>query len=193
MNTISIFKPETTEEVGYNVEGEICMTGPSNMLGYLNDPEETENVMIKHPDGKVWIHSGDIGYMDEDGYLYIKGRIKRMITPFNGHKIFPAQIEGLIGHHDAVKSCAVVGVKDFDHVQGEWPVAYVELKEGTDAEAVLTDLKAMYVGELDDLARPIDTIVLDEMPREGMGKIAYKKLSAQYNAEQGAARAQAAG
>ena len=193
MNTISIFKPETTEEVGYNVEGEICMTGPSNMLGYLNDPEETENVMIKHPDGKVWIHSGDIGYMDEDGYLYIKGRIKRMITPFNGHKIFPAQIEGLIGHHDAVKSCAVVGVKDFDHVQGEWPVAYVELKEGTDAEAVLTDLKAMYVGELDDLARPIDTIVLDEMPREGMGKIAYKKLSAQYNAEQEAARAQAAG
>ena len=69
----------------------------------------------------------------------------------------------------------------------------MELKEGTDAEAVLTDLKAMYVGELDDLARPIDTIVLDEMPREGMGKIAYKKLSAQYNAEQEAARAQAAG
>ena len=193
MNTISIFKPETTEEVGYNVEGEICMTGPSNMLGYLNDPKETDNVMIQHPDGKVWIHSGDIGYMDEDGYLYIKGRIKRMITPFNGHKIFPAQIEGLIGRHEAVKSCAVVGVKDFDHVQGEWPVAYVELKENKSPETVIEELKAMYVAELDDLARPVDTIVIDEMPREGMGKIAYKKLSAQYNAEQEAARAQAAG
>ena len=146
--------------------------------------------MIQHPDGKVWIHSGDIGYMDEDGYLYIKGRIKRMITPFNGHKIFPAQIEGLIGRHEAVKSCAVVGVKDFDHVQGEWPVAYVELKENKSPETVIEELKARYVAELDDRARPVDTIVIDEMPREGMGKIAYKKLSEKYNAEEEAKRAQ---
>ncbi|MBE6736076.1 MAG: acyl--CoA ligase [Ruminococcaceae bacterium] len=190
MNTISIFKPETDEELGYNVEGEICMTGPSNMLGYLKDPKETANVMRKHADGKVWIHSGDVGYMDEDGFLYIKGRIKRMITPYNGHKIFPAQVEGIIGSHDAVKSCAVVGVKDFDHVQGEWPVAYVELKENKSPETVIEELKAMYVAELDDLARPVDTIVIDEMPREGMGKIAYKKLSEKYNAEEEAKRAQ---
>ena len=189
-NTIAIFKQDTTEELGYNVEGEICMTGPSNMLGYLKDPKETENVMRLHPDGKVWIHSGDIGYMDEDGFLYIKGRIKRMITPFNGHKIFPAQLEDIIGRHEAVKSCAVVGVKDFDHVQGEWPVAFVELKENETPETVLEELKATYVSELDDLARPIDTVFIDEMPREGMGKIAYKKLSEQYNAKEEARRTQ---
>ena len=68
MNTMGIFKPGTTEELGYNEEGEICITGPALMLGYLNNPAETEKIMVKHPDGKVWIHSGDLGSMDEDEF-----------------------------------------------------------------------------------------------------------------------------
>ncbi|MBO7689963.1 MAG: acyl--CoA ligase [Clostridia bacterium] len=183
-NTIAIFKPETTEELGYNEEGEICMTGPGNMLGYLNDPEETAKVMIEHPDGKVWIHSGDVGYIDEDGFLFIKGRIKRMVTMYNGHKIFPAQVESVIGKHASINSCAVVGAKDPDHTQGENPVAFVVLKEDADQDKVLSDLHTMYIDQLDDLARPVDTVVIDTMPREGMGKIAYNKLSDNYNKSQ---------
>ena len=183
-NTIAIFKPETTEELGYNEEGEICMTGPGNMLGYLNDPEETAKVMIEHPDGKVWIHSGDVGYIDEDGFLFIKGRIKRMVTMYNGHKIFPAQVESVIGKHASINSCAVVGAKDPDHTQGENPVAFVVLKEDADQDKVLSDLHTMYIDQLDDLARPVDTVVIDTMPREGMGKIAYNKLSDDYNKSQ---------
>ncbi|MBO7681827.1 MAG: acyl--CoA ligase [Clostridia bacterium] len=183
-NTIAIFKPETTEELGYNEEGEICMTGPGNMLGYLNDPEETAKVMIEHPDGKVWIHSGDVGYIDEDGFLFIKGRIKRMVTMYNGHKIFPAQVESVIGKHASINSCAVVGAKDPDHPQGENPVAFVVLKEDADQDKVLSDLHTMYIDQLDDLARPVDTVVIDTMPREGMGKIAYNKLSDNYNKSQ---------
>ncbi len=183
-NTIAIFKPETTEELGYNEEGEICMTGPGNMLGYLNDPEETAKVMIEHPDGKVWIHSGDVGYIDEDGFLFIKGRIKRMVTMYNGHKIFPAQVESVIGKHASINSCAVVGAKDPDHTQGENPVAFVVLKEDADQDKVLSDLHTMYIDQLDDLARPVDTVVIDTMPREGMGKIAYNKLSDDYNKAQ---------
>lgn len=192
-NTIGIFKPDTTEEVGYNEEGEICMTGPQNMLGYLNDPTETAKVMIEHPDGKVWIHSGDIGVIDENGYLTIKGRIKRMVTMFNGHKIFPAQIESVISKHPAVRSCASVGVDDLEHAQGENPVAFVVLKEGEDPNKVLPELQAMYVDELDDLSRPVDTVFMEHFPREGMGKISYKKLSADYNEAAKAAKAQKAG
>ncbi|MBQ8063686.1 MAG: acyl--CoA ligase [Clostridia bacterium] len=192
-NTISIFEPGTSNELTYGEEGEICMTGPQNMIGYLNDPEETANVMIEHPDGQVWIHSGDIGYIDEDGFLFIKGRIKRMVTMFNGHKIFPAQIEGVISKHPAVRSCACVGADDLEHAQGENPIAFVVLKEGENQAAVLEELKAMYVAELDDLSRPVDTVFMEHFPREGMGKISYKTLSKDYNEAQARAKAAKAG
>lgn len=109
---VAIFKPGTTEELDYGEDGEICISGPSVMLGYLNNPEETERVMVTHPDGTVWVHSGDLGCMDEDGFIFIKGRMKRMITCFDGHKIFPVQIESVIGMVNDVQSCAVVGVAD---------------------------------------------------------------------------------
>ncbi|MBO7690773.1 MAG: acyl--CoA ligase [Clostridia bacterium] len=178
-NTISIFKPETTEELSYNEEGEICFTGPGNMLGYLDNPEETENVMKLHPDGKVWIHSGDVGYMDEDGFLYIKGRIKRMITRADGHKVFPVQLESIFGKHEDVEACAVVGVKDPDSVQGDVPILFVKLIPGADREKAEKELKALY-NKVELRAMPYDMVLLDEMPREGMGKIAYQQLSDMY-------------
>ncbi len=185
-NTISIFKPETTEELGYNEEGEICFTGPGNMLGYLNDPEETENVMRLHPDGNVWIHSGDVGYMDEDGFLYIKGRIKRMITRADGHKVFPVQLESIFGKHKDVEACAVVGVKDPDNVQGDVPILFVKLIPGADAEKAQKEIRELY-DKIELRALPYDMVLLDEMPREGMGKIAYQRLSDMYVAEKGRA------
>ena len=181
-NTISVFRPGTTEELSYNEEGEICMTGPQNMIGYLNHPEETAKIMIEHPDGQIWIHSGDLGYMDEDGFLFIKGRIKRMVTLFNGHKVFPPQIETEISKHPDISSCAVVGVKDQDHAQGEWPVAFAVFANGTENIPEKTKELWTLCQNVEESSRPKDIVVLEEMPREGMGKIAYRRLAEEYEA-----------
>ena len=179
---VAIFKPGTTEELDYGEEGEICISGPSVMLGYLNNPEETEKVMVTHPDGTVWVHSGDLGCMDSDGFIFIKGRIKRMITRFDGHKIFPVQIESIIGMHEAVQSCAVVGVNDSEHAQGMQALAVVKLRQGADETAVREELKKKMEAELEDRGRPKFLHFVEEMPLAGMGKIDYNKLAADFNA-----------
>ena len=115
--TIGIFDPETGEELGYNTPGEVCITGYSMMKGYYNNKEETEYVMRKHDDGQIWIHSGDIGCVDEDGFVYIQGRVKRMITRFDGHKVFPITIESFIAEHELVHGCSVIAVDDRERLQ----------------------------------------------------------------------------
>ena len=186
MNTMGIFKPGTTEELDYGEEGEICITGPAVMLGYLNNPAESEKIMIKHPDGQVWIHSGDLGSMDSDGFLYIKGRIKRMIIRFDGHKVFPAYIEGVIGGHPDVMSCAVVGVKDRAHAQGQAVHAVVQLKNRTEAE-VRPELDEIMVKEIEKRGIPSSVEFVTEMPHTGMGKIDYRKLAEDFDKRMDAA------
>lgn len=185
--TISIFRPGTTEELPYGEEGEICITGPSVMLGYYKNQEETDKVLWTHPDGQVWVHSGDIGVMDEDGYLFIQGRIKRMITLFNGHKVFPAHIENVLGQHPAVESCAAVGVDDLEHAQGMKAVALVDLKDSgiSDAEKdqIRNELEQLCHDEIEESSRPSEICFLQDMPRTSIGKIDYKKLAAEYRAQ----------
>ena len=183
MNTMGIFQPGTTEELGYHEEGEICITGPAVMLGYLGNPEESEKIMVRHPDGRIWIHSGDLGSMDEDGFIYIKGRIKRMIIKFDGHKVFPAYIEGVIGKHPAVVSSAVVGVRDRDHAQGQSVLAVVQLQDGADREAVRAELQTEMEAEIEKRGIPQFIQFVDEMPRTGMGKIDYRRLSEDFDAK----------
>ena len=178
---ISIFKPGTTEELGYGQEGEICITGPSIMMGYYNNPAETEKVMIKHSDGRVWVHSGDLGMLDEDGFLFIKGRIKRMITRFDGHKVFPIQLEGTLGAVKNVQSCAVVGVKDRSRAMGELPLAVIELVNKALGNETLDEIKELIRTEVEERGRPCDVLFVDSMPYTGMGKIDYKKLAEDYN------------
>lgn len=85
--------------------------------------------MRRHPDGTVWIHSGDLGYMDADGFVYIKGRMKRIIIRHDGHKVFPTQLEGIIGGCGKVEACAVVAVRDREQAQGKLPMAFVKLRD----------------------------------------------------------------
>ena len=183
--TIGIFAPGTTDELDYGEDGEICISGPSIMLGYLNNKAETDNVIRRHPDGTLWVHSGDIGHMDSDGFVYIKGRIKRMITLFNGHKIFPTHIESVLGHHPMVASCAVVGVNDTTHAQGQLTLAVIEAKEQTleKLTAIKSELYEMCRQELEGPAKPYDIIFVESMPHTGMGKIDYLKLAEDYNNE----------
>lgn len=177
---VSVFEPGTTNELGFNEVGEICISGPSIMAGYFNNPEETDKVRIKHPDGTVWVHSGDLGRMDEDGFVYIKGRIKRMITLFNGHKVFPTQVENVIGQNKSVQSCAVVGVKDRTRAQGDVPLAVVQLCEGGNEDEVRDTLNASFVTDLESGSKPLDIEFVKEMPHTSMGKIDYKKLAEDY-------------
>ena len=179
-STVAVFKPGTTEELEYGKEGELCMTGPANMLGYLNDKEESEKVLIKHPDGNTWVHSGDIGYIDEEGFVFIKGRIKRMITKFDGHKLFPAYIEGLLAQNEEVLSCAVVGVKDATHAQGEIPVAVVQLKSEASKDDTYRDLLER-IKKMEERGRPDDIVFTDDMPHTSMGKIDYSKVAEEMN------------
>ena len=165
------------------------MTGPAVMMGYLNNPEETANVLRVHPDGQVWIHSGDVGVMDEDGYIYIKGRIKRMITMFDGHKVFPTQLENTIGKHQGVISCAVVGVQDPSKNQGQMPVGMIKIKDGLGAEQVIQEVTETIQKEVEVRSWLSDLITVEDMPHTGMGKIDYKKLAEDYEKENQTAKA----
>ena len=183
-NSIGIFDPETGEELGYNQEGEICMTGRGMMKGYYNMPEETANVIREHADGTKWVHSGDIGYLDEDGFVYIKGRIKQIIIKFDGHKVFPVQIEGIINRHKAVGACAVVGIPDPDHGQGQVPLGIVELKStltgDVDKEAIRRELLDICNQLCEERGKPADIVFIDKMMHTGLNKHDYRGLTAKY-------------
>ena len=125
---ISIFDPFTGEELPYNQKGEICISGPNIMLGYYQNEGATKEIIRKHADGLRWVHSGDVGYMNENGSLYIVDRIKRMIVRHDGFKVFPSMIEQAISVHSAIEQCCVVGINDASHSQGKLPVANVVIK-----------------------------------------------------------------
>lgn len=174
---VSAFEPDTDKELMYNQEGEICLSTPAMMVGYLANAEETKKVIRKHSDGKLWIHTGDIGYVDEDGFVFIKGRIKRMIIRPDGHNVFPTTIENVVLEHTAVESCAVVGKSDPEYVTGNWPVAFIVLKpEFKNNPSVLSEIKSL----CDDKLPPRDTATeffeIDDLPLTNIGKVDYKAL-----------------
>ena len=181
--TIGVFDPETGEELGYNEEGEVCITGPSVMKGYLNNQEETDNVKRLHADGQYWIHSGDIGYIDEDGFVYIKGRVKRMITRFDGHKVFPITIESFISEDERVHSCSVIGVDDRERTQGQYPMAVIELNAGipfSQRKAICKEIYDKCNELLEQRGRPVAVVCIDEVPLTAMGKNDFRKLESIY-------------
>jgi len=176
---ISIFDPETGEEKDYNEIGEICISGPTLMKGYFNRPEETDNVIRIHEDGKRWVHSGDLGYIDEDGFLFIKGRVKRMITRFDGHKVFPVNIESMVAEYEEVRNCCTVGVNDRGHGQGHYPMVLVELAEGVD-ESVCKKIYEDCLERLEERGQPVAVIPIDQIPLTGVGKNDYRTLEEKY-------------
>ena len=181
--TIGIFDPETGEELGYNEPGEVCITGASMMKGYVNNKEETEHVMRRHADGQIWIHSGDIGFIDEDGFVYIQGRVKRMITRFDGHKVFPVTIESFIGEHPLVHSCSVFAVNDRERTQGQYPMAVIETVAGVDPaqrDSLCREIYHLCETQLEERGRPVAVVCVDEVPLTAMGKTDYRRLENEY-------------
>lgn len=176
--TAGVFDEETGKELDYNEIGEVCITGSSLMKGYYKRPEETANVLRKHEDdGKVWLHTGDLGYIDEDGFVFIIGRIKRMITRFDGHKVFPVNIESLVQRHNEVKNCSAVGVADMDRTQGHYPVVFVEFADYVDdKEAFCKKLFKECDALLEERGKPVAIVAIDKIPLTGSGKNDFRTL-----------------
>lgn len=175
---ISIFEPDTEIELSYNQTGEICITGPNVMLGYYNNIEATENVIKIHKDGKAWVHSGDIGYMNENGSLFVVDRIKRMIVRNDGFKVFPTMIDEIIMKHIAVVESCTVGIRDYAHVQGKLPFVYVVLQKQKwmYREEIRKELFELCKKELPEYAQPVEISFLDKMPYTSIGKVNYLAL-----------------
>lgn len=181
LTTVGIFDPETGEELGFSEIGEVCISGPTLMKGYFNRPEQTAETMRVHDDGKTWVHSGDLGYIDEDGFLYIKGRIKRMITRFDGHKIFPVNIEAIVCEREDVHNCCVIGLDDMKHSQGQYPLIIVEFVDDVeDREAACMEIYHDCKERLEERGYMRAVIAVDEIPLTGSGKNDFKTLEEQY-------------
>lgn len=180
MTTVSIFDPETGEELDYGQTGEICITGPTIMKGYYNRPEETANVLRLHDDGQLWVHSGDVGYMDEDGFVFILGRIKRMICRFDGHKVFPVTIESMVSEHTGVRNCCVIGVNDRGHGQGQYPLILVMFYDDTDKAAACKEIYEDVMARCEERGKPVALLTVDEIPLTGSLKNDSVRLGQKY-------------
>ena len=165
----------TEEEVPYGTEGEICLTGPSMMLGYINHEEDNAQTLRKHPDGNIWLHTGDLGLMDEDGFVYFKQRIKRMIIT-SGYNVYPSQIENVLEGHEAVQRSCVIGVPDPYRMQAV--KAFLVLKEGyEDTPELRESIMAHCRKQVAKYALPRQIEIRDSLPTTLVGKVAYTKLS----------------
>ena len=184
-----IVKVGTEEEVPYGEEGEICLAGPTVMLEYVRQPEETAQTRRVHADGMTWIHTGDLGVMDAEGYIYFRQRIKRMIVT-SGYNVYPSQLENILDAHEAVHMSCVIGVRDPYKMQKV--KAYVVLKPGFEpSEAtrkVLMDYCRKHIAKY---AMPYDIEFRPDLPKTLVGKVAYRVLEEEMAASLGAAAAQA--
>ena len=171
---IKIVKPGTEEELPYGQEGEILLSGPTVMKEYMHHPQETADTLRGHADGLTWVHTGDLGIMDEEGFVYFKGRAKRMIVS-SGYNIYPAQLENILDAHPMVQMSCVIGVPDPYKMQKV--KAFVKLTPETKPSPQTRDILLNYCREhIAKYAMPYDITFKDEMPKTLVGKVAYRVL-----------------
>ena len=176
---VSAFEPGTDTELPIGQRGELCISGPGVMKGYYNKPAETAAILRTHADGRVWVHTGDIGYLDEDGFVYLDSRIKRLIIRHDGFKVFPSMIENVVSQHPAVHQCSVVGCVDKDHVQGRLPFVYLVLDPAVPAakrKQIIKELRQLCIEELPEYVQPVGYKIIPEMPLTLAAKFDYRKL-----------------
>lgn len=171
---IKIVKPGTEEELPYGEEGEILLSGPTVMKEYMNHPEETAKTLQKQSDGLTWVMSGDLGIMDSEGFIYFRGRAKRMIIS-SGYNVYPSQIENILDAHEYVQMSCVIGVPDAYKMQKV--KAFVKLAAGiAPSEETKQELLAYCKKHIAKYAMPYDIEFRDDMPKTLVGKVAYRAL-----------------
>ena len=176
-----IVAPGTEEEVDPNIEGEICISGPSVMIGYMDNPEETAQTLRRHADGRIWCHTGDLGTMDNDGFIYFRQRIKRMIIT-SGYNVYPSQLENIIDSHEKVLLSCVIGVKDPYKMQKV--KAFVVLRpEYEPSDEIRDELMDYCRQRIAKYAMPYEIEFRKDLPKTLVGKVAYRVLEEEANAQ----------
>ncbi|MDO5153717.1 MAG: AMP-binding protein [Eubacteriales bacterium] len=171
---IKIVKPGTDEELPYGEQGEIVLAGPTVMKEYMGHPEETAQTLRTHSDGLTWVYTGDLGTMDNQGFIYFKGRAKRMIVT-SGYNVYPAQLENILDAHKLVQMSCVIGVPDSYKMQKV--KAFVKLVPGVkpneETKQILMEYCRKHIAKY---AMPYDIAFKEDMPKTLVGKVAYRVL-----------------
>lgn len=171
---IKIVEPDTDRELPYGEEGEILLAGPTVMKEYMGHPEETAKTLRKHSDGLTWVYTGDLGIMDEQGFIYFKGRAKRMIVT-SGYNVYPTQIENILDANPLVQMSCVIGVPDAYKMQKV--KAFVKLSAGVEPSEETREALMEYCRKnIAKYAMPYDIEFRDDMPKTLVGKVAYRVL-----------------
>ena len=176
-----VVKNDTFKEQPVGEEGEICISGPLVMMGYLGDDAETAQTLRLHDDGKLWLHTGDLGYLGDDGLFYFAQRLKRMIIS-SGYNIYPTHLESIINSHEAVLTSTVIGV---DHpYKGQVPKAFIVLKPGyKPGKRLEKEIRELLERNVPIYALPTAYEFRDKLPQTLVGKVAFKKLEAEEKAK----------
>ena len=171
---IKIVKPGTDEELPYGEEGEILLAGPTVMKEYIKHPEETAQTLRRHADGLTWVYTGDLGVMDSEGFIYFRGRSKRMIIS-SGYNIYPAQLENIFDANELVQMSCVIGVPDPYRMHR--PKVFVTLKPGVEpseeTRKTIMDYAAKHIAKY---AMPKELEFRESLPKTLVGKVAYRQL-----------------
>lgn len=174
-----IVRPDTEEELPYGEEGEIVISGPTVMVGYVNDEDETKKILRIHKDESIWLHTGDLGYMDEDGFIYFKQRLKRMIVS-SGYSIYPQYIENIIDSHPDVLLSSVIGIAH--PYKTQVAKAFIVLQNGVEeSKELLESIKRYCEENLAKYSWPFEYEIRKELPKTLVGKVAYTKLEEEEN------------
>ncbi len=179
--TLKIVRPNTFQTADVGEEGEICVAGPTVMMGYLNNDAETAQVLQVHDDGKTWLHTGDMGKLGEDGFFYFAQRLKRMIIS-SGYNIYPTHLESVINSHEAVLTSTVIGIDH--HYKGQVPKAFIVLKPGYKAgKRIEREIRELLERNVPIYSLPAAYEFRDKLPTTLVGKVAFKKLEAEEKAK----------
>jgi len=169
----------TNQELSPGGQGEICVSGPTVMLGYLNDPDGTAEAIHVHEDGRSWVHTGDFGYMDKDGYFFFTQRLKRIIK-VSGVPVFPSQIEAVISSVPGVEAVCAISIPDSYRMHAVKAIVVPDTHGIKDGEKALRDrITAVCADKLIAYARPVEIEFRDILPKTLVGKVDYVLLEKQ--------------
>ena len=170
---IGIFETDTDKKVSVGNKGEICICSPSVCKGYYKEEALNKKLLKIHSDGKMWLHTGEIGYIDESGALFFCERIKRMYVRFDGTNDSPYSIEQAIIKSPLVSKCLVVGIKDSEHSHGKCARAYIVLKNTANKKTTKEQLYKYFNKHLDEHMVPKELILVERLPHTVNGKLDY--------------------
>ena len=176
-----IVKPDTFKSQPTGEDGEICISGPLVMMGYLGDEAETAQALRVHDDGKIWLHTGDIGHFGDDGLIYFGQRLKRIIIS-SGYNIYPTHLESIINSHEAVLTSTVIGI-DHPH-KGQVPKAFIVLKPGyKPGKRLEREIRELLERNVPVYALPVAYEFRDKLPQTKIGKVAFRELEKEESAK----------